>query len=168
MRRWLLIGSVALLVICCIPLWRCALWTWDYENPSPKYPAYGKAFNPERVQRGIPIIPETWELMYSLEADMYENPEADSLKEQPVPFHDQKVVDVQDENTIVERDTYIGPHGYGYDARQYVVIECLYYLDNPDDIYCGARRGALGFEELTDISMDEAIEYLEKWELSFP
>ena len=167
MKKWLLMGSIVLLTVCCcIPLGRYVVWTWEYENPTPKYPAYGKAFNPERIQRGIPVIPETWELVYSLETDAYENPDADSLKEYPAPFHDQKAVDVQDENTIMERDTYIGPADP--EVREYVTIECIYYLDNSNDVCCKAKLGALGFEGLSEIGMDEAIEYLEKWEFSFP
>jgi len=162
-----LLVVLGIIITCCVACLMFGLFNYL----STRNPKYGKDFNPEREKRGLPIIPENWELR-----DVFGNcitwgfPQFSPSEDPPYPRYSQKQIVIVDENTIEETDFYEGSRIVttlvGDHLRDDLNIICTYHLDDVNDIKCEAYLSTGGYT--IDKNREEAIAVLKEWGLSYP
>jgi hypothetical protein len=165
--RSLFLFILSLILLCCVA---CVIFGL-YNYFSTRNPEFGKEFNPQRIQMGIPVIPEKWTLRDVLGKRItWGFPEYPPSDVPPLPRHSRKQIVIVDENTIEETDFYngttmvttlIGDHLYDS-----LSISCVYHLDNLNDVTCTATFHT-GDNSIPK-TREEAILILEEWGISYP
>lgn len=160
-----LITSFIIIVLCCC----IAPYTYNYNNYKKAESQYGKEFNPQRVQMGIPIIPESWEIHSVNSGITWGYEQFSELGDPPYPRYSQKRIVIEDENTIRETDVYEGSREDisldGDRVRDHIYITCVY---SPIELKIKCDAYYSTFEFSSDISREEAIEILKTWGIEYP
>ncbi|MBK9780168.1 MAG: hypothetical protein IPP55_08960 [Anaerolineales bacterium] len=160
-----LITFFIVIVLCC-----CIVpYTYSYSNHKKAESEYGKEFNPQRVQMGIPSIPESWEIHSINSGITWGYEQFSEAGDPPYPRYSQKRIVIVDENTIRETDFYQGSReevrSDGDRIRDAIYVTCVY---SPIDlnVECDAYYSTFEFD--SDISREEAIEILNEWGIKYP
>lgn len=160
----LLVLFIIIVLFCCIvPSTYSSI---VYRNAETEY---GKNFNSQRVQMGIPIIPESWEIHSVNSGITWGYEQFSELGDPPYPRYSQKQIVIVDENTIRETDRYDGSReevrSDGDRIRDEIDITCVY---SPIDLKIECNAYYSTFEGSSDISREEAIEILREWGIKYP
>ena len=83
-------------------------------------PLFGKEYNSERLNLGMPTIPDEWSLSGVSEYDAsWSNPEIDTLLKMNMPFHASKYVDYHSGVLQYEMDKYYGIEDFTWDGSSF-------------------------------------------------
>ncbi len=86
---------------------------------------YGKAFNKNRLELGIPVIGEKWFVKYQDQKKCIWKPKIETLD---FPYHQEKVTNIDRSNKIIsEEDTYFKPEANG---KEYMLLLKYSFIDN--------------------------------------
>ena len=157
---------LAVVLCCCVvPV------TYSYFTHKNAEFEYGKGFNPQRVQMGIPIIPESWELWgVSGKRITWVFPQFSPTGDPAYPRYTKKQIVISDDNIVTETDYYEGlqekVRSDGDRIRDEIEITCVYVPAEIKITECYARYAT--FERDSNVSREEAIEVLNEWGIQYP
>lgn len=98
---------------------------------------YGREFNPQRAQYGLPMIPSDWQLNGNTgsmhgRGDRWLNPKNELRGPRPVPIHFSKGIQYTKDEILRESDLYYGPREFSH----FTGAEVLTYWEFISITYC--------------------------------
>src|SRR5262245_13510714 len=135
-------------------------------------PKYGKEYNEQRKQVGLPLIPDNWKLDSVLQgSSTWGNPERVEKMNNHIPVHWSKGLDYRTGTLISETDTYYGNDDYTHvdgTFRESLGITYYYQIDD----YSSEKRVGWSAtivneasEGVKKISLEEAEKILKDWKI---